>query len=124
ELRELRGSGRDQHTLETRVGQGASIGAGATIGSGLTIGRWSMAGMGSVVTRDVAPFHLVVGNPARPIAFVCRCGEPVWRFPDGAAPDGVERRCAACGLAYRIAAGVVEELEPPIAAPTLQRAKS
>jgi len=48
-----------------------------------------MVGMGSVVTHDVAPFHLVVGNPARAIAIVCRCGEPVWRFP---------HRCQNCGL--------------------------
>ena len=76
---------------------------GATIGCDLTIGRWSMVGMGSVVTRDVAPFHLVVGNPARAIAIVCRCGEPVWRFPHGAAPDRRRGRCPACGLATSVA---------------------
>lgn len=112
-LRALRSSGADEHTLETRVAEGASIGAGATIGCGITIGRWSMVGMGSVVTRDVAPFSLVVGNPARVIAIVCRCGEPVWRFPHGAPPDAAEEKCAACGLAYRVAGGVVEELDPP-----------
>jgi UDP-2-acetamido-3-amino-2,3-dideoxy-glucuronate N-acetyltransferase len=109
----LRDSGPDEHTLETRVEQGASIGAGATIGCGLTIGRWSMVGMGSVVTRDVAPFHLVVGSPARAIAIVCRCGEPVWRFPHGVAPGAAEDRCSACGLGYRVTGGAVEELDPP-----------
>jgi UDP-2-acetamido-3-amino-2,3-dideoxy-glucuronate N-acetyltransferase len=112
ELRALRDSAADEHTLATLVGQGASIGAGATIGCGITIGRWSMVGMGSVVTRDVAPFHLVAGNPARAIAIVCRCGEPVWRFPHTDAPARAEGRCDACGRSYRVAHGAVEELDP------------
>ena len=112
-LKALRDSAPDEHTLETRVDEGASIGAGATIGCGLTIGAWSMVGMGSVVTRAVAPFHLVAGNPARAIAIVCRCGEPVWRFPHDAPPTDAETACSACGLRYRIAGGVVAELEPP-----------
>lgn len=112
-LRALRASEADEHTLETRVEAGASIGAGATIGCGLTIGRWSMIGMGSVVTRDVEPFHLVVGSPARPIAIVCRCGEPVWRFPHEKPPVDGEARCATCGLRYRLNGCSVEELEPP-----------
>jgi acetyltransferase-like isoleucine patch superfamily enzyme len=112
-LRALRDSGPDEHTLETRVEVGASIGAGATIGCGLTLGRWSMVGMGSVVTRDVPPFHLVVGSPARPIAIVCRCGEPVWRFPHVAAPVDAEGRCPACDLGYRVVKGEIVELNPP-----------
>jgi UDP-2-acetamido-3-amino-2,3-dideoxy-glucuronate N-acetyltransferase len=112
-LRALRDSAADEHTLETRVETGASIGAGATIGCGLTIGRWSMVGMGSVVTRDVEPFHLVVGNPARAIAIVCRCGEPVLRFPHEKAPVDADDNCGTCGLGYRIRGGSVEELDPP-----------
>jgi UDP-2-acetamido-3-amino-2,3-dideoxy-glucuronate N-acetyltransferase len=110
-LSELRDSGPDEHTLETRVEQGASIGAGATIGCGLTIGRWSMVGMGSVVTRDVEPFHLVVGNPARAIAIVCRCGEPVWRFPHAEAPSAAVDRCTVCGLGYRVTDHRVTEID-------------
>lgn len=110
-LRALRDSGVDDHTLETRVEEGASIGAGATIGCGLTIGRWSMVGMGSVVTRDVAPFHLVVGNPARATGIVCRCGNPVWRFPRGSVPGDLEGGCSACGLGYRVSGCSVEELD-------------
>jgi UDP-2-acetamido-3-amino-2,3-dideoxy-glucuronate N-acetyltransferase len=112
-LSALRSSDRDEHTLETRVEEGASIGAGATIGCGLTIGRWSMVGMASVVTRDVEPFHLVVGSPARAIAIVCRCGEPVWRFPSMPAPTDAKAECSACGLTYRVAGHSVEELEAP-----------
>jgi UDP-2-acetamido-3-amino-2,3-dideoxy-glucuronate N-acetyltransferase len=112
-LRGLRNSDADEHTLETRVATGASIGAGATIGCGITLGRWSMVGMGSVVTRDVAPFHLVVGSPARAIAIVCRCGEPVWRFPHGEPPVDAEDKCSACGLAYRVRGADITELAAP-----------
>jgi UDP-2-acetamido-3-amino-2,3-dideoxy-glucuronate N-acetyltransferase len=68
-----------------------------------------------VVTRDVAPFHLVVGSPARAIAIVCRCGEPVWRFPHASLPADAEGRCAACGLRYRVSGCSVEELQAPTA---------
>jgi acetyltransferase-like isoleucine patch superfamily enzyme len=59
---------------ETRVNAGASIGANSTIVCGVTIGRWAMIGAGSVVTRDVPDYHLVVGSPAHSIGFVCACG--------------------------------------------------
>lgn len=58
----------------THVAEGATIGAGAIIGAGVRIGRWAMVGFGSVVTRDVLPHQLVVGNPARPIGWSCFCG--------------------------------------------------
>jgi len=51
--------------LPTLVKKGASIGANATILPGLTIGEGAMVGAGSVVTKDVQPRTLVVGNPAR-----------------------------------------------------------
>ncbi len=51
--------------LPTLVKKGASIGANATILPGLTIGEGAMVGAGSVVTKDVPPRTLVVGNPAR-----------------------------------------------------------
>jgi acetyltransferase-like isoleucine patch superfamily enzyme len=51
--------------LPTVVKKGASIGANATILPGLTIGEGAMVGAGSVVTKDVPPRALVVGNPAR-----------------------------------------------------------
>lgn len=54
-----------QQFLRTHVQQGASIGANATILSGITIGRAAMIGAGSVVTKDVPPHAVVMGNPAR-----------------------------------------------------------
>ncbi len=53
--------------LPTLVKKGASIGANATILPGLTIGEGAMVGAGAVVTKDVPPRTLVVGNPARAV---------------------------------------------------------
>ena len=105
-----RSSAPDEHTLPTLVKAGATTGAGAIIGCGLTIGRWAMVGMGSVVTRSVADFHLVVGNPARSIGYVCRCGEPIARFEAGKPVDFERVSCPACGMSYTARAGAVVEL--------------
>lgn len=58
-------TGSDWECLNTVVESGASIGSGSTLLGGLTIGKGAMVGAGSVVTRDVAPFSTVAGNPAR-----------------------------------------------------------
>ena len=109
DLASLRPSEPDEHTLPTCVREGATIGAGAIIGCGLTIGRFAMVGMGSVVTRSVQDFHLVVGNPARPIGYVCRCGEPLVRFAPGekAADGGCV--CPTCGGGYTVRDGQIIE---------------
>jgi acetyltransferase-like isoleucine patch superfamily enzyme len=62
---------------QTRIDDGASIGANATIVCGVTIGEYAMVAAGSVVTRDVAPYTLVMGNPARPHARIDRAGNKV-----------------------------------------------
>ncbi|MCA9103618.1 MAG: acyltransferase [Pirellulales bacterium] len=59
---------------ETHVEQGVAIGANATVLPGIRLGRYCVVGAGAVVTRDVAPHSVVVGSPARQIAFTCRCG--------------------------------------------------
>ena len=97
DLLSLRPSDPDEETLPTLVREGATIGANATIGCGLTIGRFAMVGMGSVVTRDVPDFHLVVGNPARHIGYVCSCGHVL--------EDG---ECSACGTRYEISGAAVQ----------------
>lgn len=56
------------------VRQGASIGAGAICVAPLTIGSWAMVAAGSTVTRDVAPFSLVAGAPARHVGWIGRSG--------------------------------------------------
>jgi acetyltransferase-like isoleucine patch superfamily enzyme len=60
----------DHEIAITRVEAGASIGANATILPGITIGARSMVGAGSVVTHDVLPGVIVVGNPARVVGHV------------------------------------------------------
>lgn len=54
----------------TTIRQGASIGANATILPGLTIGQYAMVGAGTVVTKDIPPFAIVIGNPARIVGYV------------------------------------------------------
>tara|TARA_B110000483_G_C18044527_1_gene483955 strand:+ start:52 stop:636 length:585 start_codon:yes stop_codon:yes gene_type:complete len=64
---------RDQFQ-QTKVCKGASIGANATIICGNTIGSFSMIGAGAVITKDVPPFALMVGNPAKQIGWVSEYG--------------------------------------------------
>lgn len=110
DLKSLRSSAPDEHTLATIVRAGATIGAGAIIGCDLEIGRFAMIGMGSVVTRSVPDFHLVVGNPARSIGCVCRCGEPLAKWDDLPEAKPQQVTCRACQLTYEIANRQVTEL--------------
>jgi acetyltransferase-like isoleucine patch superfamily enzyme len=113
DLAQLRSSAPDEHTLPTLVREGATIGAGAIIGCDLTIGRFAMVGMGSVVTRSVPDFHLVVGNPARSIGCVCRCGEPLLKWGDETTGESRRVKCGTCELTYRIRDRVVCEVSVP-----------
>ncbi len=102
ELTELRPAEPDEHTLRTRVCAGASIGAGAVIGCDLTIGRFAMVGMGSVVTRSVPDFHLVVGSPARSVGVLCRCGKLLCKFAENPHTPACSVACPECSRHYRI----------------------
>jgi UDP-2-acetamido-3-amino-2,3-dideoxy-glucuronate N-acetyltransferase len=64
---------REQYT-STRVGKGASIGANATIVCGNDIGKFAFVGAGAVVTKEIPPYGLVVGNPAKLIGWVSEYG--------------------------------------------------
>jgi UDP-2-acetamido-3-amino-2,3-dideoxy-glucuronate N-acetyltransferase len=59
----------------TRVGRGATIGANATIVCGHDLGAWCLIAAGAVVTRDVQPFALMAGVPARRVGWVSHAGE-------------------------------------------------
>lgn len=65
---------RKNEYKKTLVKQGASIGANATIVCGNTIGKYAMIGAGAVVTKDVADYALVVGNPSKQIGWVSEYG--------------------------------------------------
>lgn len=114
DLRSLKPSEPDEHTLPTRVKEGATLGAACTVGNDLVIGRFAMVGMGSLVTKSVPDFHLVIGSPARSIGCVCRCGQPFLRFPEpGGRGAGGEFTCTVCGLKYAVRDGLVAEVAPP-----------
>ncbi len=65
---------RKEEFRSTRIGKGATIGANATIICGHTIGEYALIGAGAVVTKDVAPYSLWVGNPATQTGWVSRDG--------------------------------------------------
>ena len=85
---------RSEDNLPTLVRRGASIGANATIVCGVTIGEHALIGAGAVVTKDVAPYSIVCGNPARQNGWACECGL-VLSFV------GNEGCCGECGRRYR-----------------------
>lgn len=88
--------------LPTLVRNGASLGANCTIVCGVTIGRYSFVGAGTVVTKDVPNYGLVVGNPARMIGYICECGE---RLPS--------TLVCTCGLQYNRLDGAIRLASSP-----------
>lgn len=85
---------RMQEVRKTLVKKGATLGANCTVVCGSNIGRYAFIGAGTVVTKDVPNYALMVGSPARQIGWMCACGEKL-NLEDGAA------ECAACGLRYQ-----------------------
>lgn len=101
----------DWEVTPTLVCQGAAIGANATILCGVTIGRWAMVAAGSVVTRDVPDYGLVLGSPARLCGFVCPCGEQL-RRPMGdpvVEMQTVNLLCPTCATTVKIPAHAYQE---------------
>ena len=110
DLSELKSSAPDEETLPTVVRRGATVGARAVIGCDLEIGEFAMVGMGAVVTKSVPAFHLVVGQPARSIGLVCRCGQPFLRSSNVQSETHDQLDCHHCGLSYAVHKGRVTEL--------------
>jgi acetyltransferase-like isoleucine patch superfamily enzyme len=81
---------RPDELLPTVVRCGATLGAGVVVVCGTDIGSYAVVGAGAVVTRDVPAHALMVGNPGRRIAWVCRCTE---RLP-------ADLACQSCGARY------------------------
>ena len=82
----------------TIVRKGASMGANCTIVCGIEIGRYAFIGAGAVVAKDVLPYALMVGVPARRVGWACRCGTAL---PRSQAAEG-RYACAECGNEYRV----------------------
>lgn len=83
---------RKHEYRRTLVRRGASIGANATIVCGVTLGEYAFIGAGAVVTKDVPPFALMAGVPAKRIGWMCQCGERL--------PTAGEGTCGTCGATY------------------------
>ena len=66
---------RKSEFLETHVGKGATLGANSTIVCGVSIGKFAFIGAGAVVNKDVKPYALVVGVPAKQIGWMSEYGE-------------------------------------------------
>lgn len=95
---------RRDHYLETLVGKGATIGANATVVCGNPIGKYSFIGAGAVVTKEVKPYSLVIGNPARHAGWMSEYGHKL-RFDDNG-----EAECPESGDRYRILDGEVSKI--------------
>ena len=95
---------RKEEYRETRVGKGASIGANATIVCGHNIGEYAFIAAGAVITKNVPPYALMMGNPARQRGWMCQCGEKL-TFAAG------KGQCAVCGNKYCLHDTTVKEVE-------------
>ncbi|MGH8289037.1 MAG: acyltransferase [Steroidobacteraceae bacterium] len=83
----------------TLVRRGTTIGANATIVCGVTLGEYCLVGAGSVVTRDVRPYAVVYGNPARQRGWACWCGATL-PASVAASPNPTLIRCRECDRRY------------------------
>lgn len=97
----------------TYVAKGATIGANATIICGHSLGQYCLIGAGSVVTKNVAPYALVVGNPGKQIGWVSKNGHRLLFGTDGRA------QCPESGEFYLLVNNNVElltdvNIRPPL----------
>ncbi|MFZ0389221.1 MAG: DapH/DapD/GlmU-related protein [Calditrichia bacterium] len=91
---------RKDEYRDTRVKKGASIGANATVVCGVTLGEYCFIGAGAVINKNVEPYALMVGVPARRIGWMCHCGIRLDLPKESAQPrDAV---CSNCGSEYRL----------------------
>lgn len=96
---------RKGNYIKTLVKRGASIGANATILCGNTIGEFAMIGAGAVITKDVLPYALVVGNPGLQIGWVSEYGNTLKFDENGSAT------CSEGKEEYRITLNRVSKIK-------------
>jgi acetyltransferase-like isoleucine patch superfamily enzyme len=92
----------------TVLKEGCTIGANAVVVAGHNVGRWAMIGAGAVVTRNIPDYTLWFGNPARFVAYICKCAE---RLSFAKGTDGRQVARCACGLGYQLVDGLVTPIE-------------
>jgi len=99
--------GRSDWVLsKTLVKYGAAVGAQSVVVTGITLGRFCLVGSGSVVTKDVPDFALVMGVPARVVDYVCRCANRL----EVNETNPADYTCPACSRKFRLTDGVMREL--------------
>ena len=91
----------------TLVKRGASIGANATVVCGHTVGAYAFIGAGTVITKDVPDYALIVGNPGRISGWMCQCGV---KLASGAAPPA-DAVCGACAKRYGVRDGRLSRID-------------
>jgi UDP-2-acetamido-3-amino-2,3-dideoxy-glucuronate N-acetyltransferase len=96
---------RKNEYAKTHVGKGASIGANATIVCGHDIGEYAFIGAGAVVTKNVQPFSLWVGNPAKQMGWISEYGHRLQFNKDGIA------ECMESKVKYKLENGSVKKHE-------------
>lgn len=97
---------RKSEYAKTHIGTGASIGANATIVCGHNIGEYAFIGAGAVVTKNIPPFSLVVGNPARQIGWMSKFGVKL-RFDGDGKTKPAYADCPESGERYQLFKGEV-----------------
>lgn len=108
DLSGLASSDVNEETLPTFVRRGVTIGANATIGCGIEIGKFAMVGMGSVVTKNIPDYALVMGNPAKERGYVCVCGRFLGN--QNLFQDQALAACTGCRRQYSQNGGRVMEI--------------
>jgi UDP-2-acetamido-3-amino-2,3-dideoxy-glucuronate N-acetyltransferase len=96
---------RKNEYMRTHVGKGATIGANATIVCGHDIGAYAFIGAGAVVTKEILPYALVVGNPAKQIGWMSEYGHRLKFDKKGFAV------CEESGEKYQLTKGIVTKME-------------
>lgn len=95
---------RKNEYRDTLVRRGATLGANCTIVCGITIGEYAFVGAGAVVNRQVPPYALMVGVPARQRGWMCSCGA---KLPHA---NGTTS-CPECGKHYKLTQDSCEPIE-------------
>ena len=93
-----------KYYIKTLVKEGASLGANSTIVCGITIGKFAFIGAGSVVTKDVPDFALVIGNPAKIKGWFSEAGKRLEFDKNGFA------YCEKSNKKYKLESGIVKEI--------------
>ena len=91
---------RKDEYRDTYIRRGTSIGANATVVCGVTLGKFCFIGAGAVITKDVEPYALMVGVPAKRVGWMCHCG--IRLDLPASSKEPLEATCDNCHSRYRL----------------------